>query len=318
MKQRVMKTVESEAEFDKALQDAADQLVVVDFFATWCPPCKMLSPLLEEMAARHPGCVFIKVDVDQCQELGQKYEISAMPTIKFIKAGEVVDSVRGADVEAIEAMIEKHGTAGGVSAFSGEGQHLTSTTLDTSALPSAVPVPEVQLLPVSESKVTTLRISLLNGQTIALKMNHCNTVAQLYRAVDQCFAAQGLVGGQNYGLSFGMPAVSIDPSDQNLKDAGLVGWAMTQHPLAAPVVSAPPISAPPVEGAELYEEGEDADIAAAIAASLGGTSGAAAAGGADHSEAIDQVVAMGFSREQAAFAVDAAAGDVSAALNMLM
>ena len=112
---------------------------------------------------------------------------------------------------------------------------------------------------------------------------------------------------------------------------------MTQHPLAAPVVSAPPISAPPVEGAELYGEGEeDADIAAAIAASLGGTSGAAAAGGADHSEAIDQVrralsvqsasgddhsgqvVAMGFSREQAAFAVDAAAGDVSAALNMLM
>ena len=111
---------------------------------------------------------------------------------------------------------------------------------------------------------------------------------------------------------------------------------MTQHPLAAPVVSAPPVSAPPVEGAELYEEGEDADIAAAIAASLAGASGAAAAGGADHSEAIDQVrrassvqsasgnehngqvVAMGFSREQAAFAVDAAAGDVSAALNMLM
>lgn len=62
-----------------------DQPVVLDFFATWCPPCKMLSPILEELAAEYEGKVrFYKVDVDQEPELAKAFAIRSMPTLMFI------------------------------------------------------------------------------------------------------------------------------------------------------------------------------------------------------------------------------------------
>ena len=70
--------------------------VVVDFWAEWCGPCKMIAPLLDEIAKEKAGTVKIgKVDIDKNQSLSFKYNVRAIPTLLFFKNGQVVDQVTG-------------------------------------------------------------------------------------------------------------------------------------------------------------------------------------------------------------------------------
>jgi thioredoxin 1 len=70
--------------------------VLVDFWATWCGPCKMIAPILEEIAQEKSGAVKIaKVDVDNNQSLSTRFQIRAIPTLLFFKNGEVKDQVVG-------------------------------------------------------------------------------------------------------------------------------------------------------------------------------------------------------------------------------
>ncbi len=71
-------------------------------------PCKAIAPQFEELAAQNPDVIFVKVDVDKSQELTDKYDVSAMPTFKFIKNKQVVETVRGADASAIAEVIKNH------------------------------------------------------------------------------------------------------------------------------------------------------------------------------------------------------------------
>ena len=71
--------------------------VIVDFWAAWCPPCKILGPIIEEISDDYDGkAVVCKVDVDKNQSLAQKYNIRSIPTVLFIKGGEIKDQVAGA------------------------------------------------------------------------------------------------------------------------------------------------------------------------------------------------------------------------------
>ncbi len=79
-----------QTDFDTQLKDAGNKLIVVDFYATWCGPCKMISPKLEEMAQQFSDVIFLKVDVDENEEVASEYGISCMPTFIFIKNGEKV------------------------------------------------------------------------------------------------------------------------------------------------------------------------------------------------------------------------------------
>ena len=71
--------------------------VIVDFWAVWCPPCRILGPIIEEISNDYDGkAVVCKVDVDKNQSFAQKYNIRSIPTVLFFKNGEIKDQVIGA------------------------------------------------------------------------------------------------------------------------------------------------------------------------------------------------------------------------------
>jgi thioredoxin 1 len=77
--------------------------VVIDFFAHWCGPCKRIAPFFEQLADEYVGVTFLKVDVDESGELVNLFDISAMPTFVFLKNGQVVLKVEGADMKGLES-----------------------------------------------------------------------------------------------------------------------------------------------------------------------------------------------------------------------
>ena len=85
----------TEANFDETL--AKDGLLMVDFWAEWCGPCRAVSPVLEELARELAGRVTLaKVNVDENPGLAGRYSIRSIPTILFVKGGKVADQVIGA------------------------------------------------------------------------------------------------------------------------------------------------------------------------------------------------------------------------------
>lgn len=96
--------ITSAADFQKAI--SSDKLVVVDFFAEWCGPCKMIAPMLEKFAVQYAdGTEFYKVDVDGLPDVARANEVSAMPTLVFFKSGKKIATVVGANLAAIKQTI---------------------------------------------------------------------------------------------------------------------------------------------------------------------------------------------------------------------
>lgn len=85
-------------------------LAMVDFWATWCAPCRMIAPLVEQLAVEHAGKVKVaKLDVDSNQKTAMKFNVRSIPTILFFKDGTLVDQVVGAVPRpALEAKIAQH------------------------------------------------------------------------------------------------------------------------------------------------------------------------------------------------------------------
>ena len=71
--------------------------LVVDFWATWCGPCRMIAPIIEELAKEYDGKINVgKCDVEECDDIAAEFGIRNIPTILFFKGGEIVDKLVGA------------------------------------------------------------------------------------------------------------------------------------------------------------------------------------------------------------------------------
>lgn len=88
----------------------SDKLTMVDFWATWCGPCKAIAPVIEELSTQYAGKVNVgKLDVDANGEVSMNFGIRSIPTILFFKNGEIVDRVVGAVPKSqLESIIAKH------------------------------------------------------------------------------------------------------------------------------------------------------------------------------------------------------------------
>ncbi len=89
----MLKKIEKE-DFEKEVLKNS-KMVVVDFFATWCGPCQMLMPVLEEISKERDDFDIIEIDVDKAQDLAMQYDIEAVPTMIIFKNGTAIDRISG-------------------------------------------------------------------------------------------------------------------------------------------------------------------------------------------------------------------------------
>ncbi|KAL4199954.1 hypothetical protein AMTRI_Chr03g147330 [Amborella trichopoda] len=87
---------------------SSKQLIVVDFSASWCGPCRIIEPFVKELANKFSDVKFLKIDVDELPDVSQEWGVQAMPTFVLIKEGKLVDKVVGPDKRELEKKVEKN------------------------------------------------------------------------------------------------------------------------------------------------------------------------------------------------------------------
>lgn len=102
--------IHSASEVESKLNAATrtSRLVILYFTATWCGPCRFISPLYKSLAAKYAKVVFLKVDIDEARDVAARWNISSVPTFHFIRNGKEVDKVVGADKSELERKIAQY------------------------------------------------------------------------------------------------------------------------------------------------------------------------------------------------------------------
>uniref|UniRef100_A0A7S3I681 Thioredoxin n=1 Tax=Favella ehrenbergii TaxID=182087 RepID=A0A7S3I681_9SPIT len=95
--------IKDQGDFDQTI--AQNKLVVVDFTATWCGPCQRIAPFFTELATKNPDVEFVKVDVDECDEVAASCGVQSMPTFHFYKDGKMIHSFSGANSDVLASKV---------------------------------------------------------------------------------------------------------------------------------------------------------------------------------------------------------------------
>jgi thioredoxin len=157
-----MQEIKSLSQFNKL---KTSPLVILDCYATWCGPCKAISPVFERLAKQYEGStsiVFAKVDVDKAKDVAQACGITAMPTFQFFKHGKKVDEVKGADVQQLTTKIGFY-TSAAIKEGAGQGASAgeSSNAGASKAAPTSGPGSLGPLIDVDASRM--LNTSLLSN-----------------------------------------------------------------------------------------------------------------------------------------------------------
>uniref|UniRef100_A0A0X3Q5Y5 Thioredoxin-like protein 1 n=1 Tax=Schistocephalus solidus TaxID=70667 RepID=A0A0X3Q5Y5_SCHSO len=136
--------IENDQSFREIVKSSdSESLIVVDFYANWCGPCKIIAPVFADLSRKYTSVKFVKVDVDKCEETAAHYHITAIPTFIFIRDGKTVDTVRTANATELQNKLELHagkGRTGDADASTSGASALASDSGKNSAA-SAAPVP---------------------------------------------------------------------------------------------------------------------------------------------------------------------------------
>jgi len=105
-----VKKMHSDAEYEETLKKAKEdnKLVVIDFTASWCGPCKKIAPIFAQFSVDFPNVLFLKVDVDELAKSAEEAGVTCMPTFHLIKGGKTLDKLEGANSEQLKTFIVKH------------------------------------------------------------------------------------------------------------------------------------------------------------------------------------------------------------------
>ncbi|MHA1273848.1 MAG: thioredoxin [Promethearchaeota archaeon] len=101
--------ITSAEEFDKIINDYPNRLIIIDFWATWCGPCRVFAPIFEKLQQEYANdFIFLKVNVDAVPAIASRYRVSAIPTTLFIKNREPINKVVGAmNYNTLKGFLEK-------------------------------------------------------------------------------------------------------------------------------------------------------------------------------------------------------------------
>ena len=101
--------IKDDDDFEKKLKEYGKKLLILDFGASWCGPCKLLDGVIKEIAKKYPNAIFLKIDVDECEEAAENYCIKSMPTLVFLKDGKETDRQEGAGKpEDVKKKVKTH------------------------------------------------------------------------------------------------------------------------------------------------------------------------------------------------------------------
>ncbi|CAB3405339.1 unnamed protein product [Caenorhabditis bovis] len=93
---------------DRLIEQNKDTVLILDFFATWCGPCKEIAPVYKELAEKYRNIKFLKIDINEAEDVCTKYDVKLMPTFVFLKNAEQIDILEGGYPDVLREMVAKH------------------------------------------------------------------------------------------------------------------------------------------------------------------------------------------------------------------
>jgi len=105
---QTVKNITSATNLENEITKASGKLVVVDFSARWCLPCKKMAPTIDAWAKQFSDKVFLKVDIDACEDLANLYQIKTVPTFVFIRDDKIMQIVTGTSTAKLLSAMQKY------------------------------------------------------------------------------------------------------------------------------------------------------------------------------------------------------------------